>query len=296
MKERVLRFGVERGLSGVLGQPAAEAAVNGAPGVVLLNSGILHHVGPSRLYVRMARRLTLDGHITFRFDYSGIGDSQPRKDSMPFVDSAPVETSAALDLLQKKFGIDEFWLIGLCSGADMAFKVAGLDERVTGMVQLDPYAYRTKGYYVHRYGPKLLSLKAYVHSIKARLRTPEPETPAPTEGEAEAEVDESYTPPEYRRIFPPREQVEEQLRVLIDRRVRMLNIFSDGQLEHINHGAQYARAFPSLNFADLLTVEYFGKAAHTFTDLQDQQDVEELVARWAAEGREQVVKPERAVA
>lgn len=280
MKEKVLRFGVERGLSGILAEPDAAQAVKGAPGVVLLNSGILHHVGPSRLYVRLARRLASDGHVTLRFDFSGIGDSEPRKDALPFVESAPVETAAAMDLLQAKMGIERFWLIGLCSGADMAFKVAGRDERVCGIVQLDPYAYRTRGYYLRRYGPKLLNPMAYVNSFRARRRNA-----AIARERASEEHQETYTAPEYRRIFPPREDVEGQLRVLVDRGVRMLNIFSDGQLEHINHGAQYARAFPGVGFRDLLTVDYVPHASHTFTDLADQARVEDVVARWASNAR-----------
>jgi hypothetical protein len=274
MREKVLRFGVERGLSGVLSEPAEPA--RDAPGVILLNSGILHHVGPSRLYVSLARRLAAEGHVAFRFDFSGIGDSESRKDALPFVESAPAETRAGMDLLQKKFGLDSFLLIGLCSGADMAFKVAGLDERVTGIVQLDPYAYRTPGYYLRRYGPKLLNPVAYVNSIRGRRRNAEI---ARRRGSSEHE--ETYTAPEYRRIFPPREDVEAQLRVLLDRDVRMLNIFSDGQPEHINHGSQYAKAFPSVDFRDLLTVEYVRYAEHTFTDLGDQARVEEWVSRWA---------------
>lgn len=283
MREKVLRFGVERGLSGVLSEP--DEIVPGAPGVVLLNSGILHHVGPSRLYVSLARRLATEGHVSFRFDFSGIGDSESRKDSLPFVESAPAETQAGMDLLQKKFGIERFLLIGLCSGADMAFKVAGLDERVTGIVQLDPYAYRTWGYYLRRYGPKLLNPMAYLASIKGRRRNAQI-----ARERASAEHQETYTAPEYRRIFPPREEVEAQLQKLVARDVRMLNIFSDGQPEHINHAAQYARAFPSVDFGDLLTVEYVRHAAHTFTDLGDQARIEEWVSRWAEVTRPPAVR------
>ena len=283
MREKVLRFGVERGLSGVLSEPDERAP--GAPGVVLLNSGILHHVGPSRIYVHLARRLASEGHVALRFDFSGIGDSESRKDALPFVESAPAETRAAMDLLEKKFGLDHFLLVGLCSGADMAFKVAGLDERVTGIVQLDPYAYRTFGYYVRRYGPKLLNPMAYVASFKGRRRSAEI-----ARKRASSEHQETYTAPEYRRIFPPREQVEEQLQALVARDVRMLNIFSDGQPDHINHAGQYARAFPSVDFRDLLTVEYVRHAEHTFTDLGDQARIEEMVSRWAEATRPPVVR------
>jgi hypothetical protein len=277
MREKVLRFGLDRGLSGVLSEPDVEEAVAGAPGVVLLNSGILHHVGPSRLYVHIARRLARDGHVALRFDFSGIGDSEARRDALPFVESAPLEVREAMNLLEKKHGIDRFVLIGLCSGADMAFKVAGIDPRVIATVQLDSYAYRTFGYYVRRYGPRVFDPRAYVRSFLGRRRNA-----AIARMRASPEYQETYTPPEYRRIFPPRAQVETQLAALVQRRVRMLNVFSDGQTDHINHASQYARAFSTIDFGDLLTVEYVPHAAHTFTDLGDQKRVEEVVARWAA--------------
>lgn len=280
MREKVLRFGVGRGLSGILSEPGPDEAVAGAPAVVFLNSGILHHVGASRLHVRLARRLARDGHICLRFDFSGIGDSEARKDALPFVESAPLETKEAMDLLQQKFGIERFVLFGLCSGADMAFKVAGLDERVVGIVQLDPYAYRTTGYYVRRYGPRLFNPLAYVESFLGRRKNA-----ALRAQRASAEHQETYTAPEYRRIFPPREQVEQQLQVLVGRGVRMLNIFSDGQLEHINHGTQYVKAFPGVAFGDLLRAIYLRWAEHTFTDLHDQRRIEQVVAAWASDQR-----------
>jgi cell division protein FtsW len=75
MREKVLRFGLERGLSGVLAEPEGIEQVAGAPGVVLLNSGILHHVGPSRLYVRIARLVAVAVAMLFiagmRYAYFG---------------------------------------------------------------------------------------------------------------------------------------------------------------------------------------------------------------------------------
>ena len=65
----------------------------------------------------------------------------------------------------------------------------------------------------------------------------------------------------------------------------MLNLFSNDQTDHINHGAQYARAFPGLDFGEYLEVEYFRHASHTFTHLDDQAQVEALVSRWVARFR-----------
>ena len=274
MREKVLKFGSSKGLVGILTEPAPGSPVK--PTVVLLNSGILHHVGASRLYVQVARRLAAAGHAAFRFDFSGIGDSESRKDTLGAADSAVVETREAMDLLAARRNNDQFILFGLCSGADMGFKVAGDDPRVVGLIQLDPFAYRTRGYWVRHYGPKLLRPAPWKNFIEVRYRKWQASrTPAPAEESTE------YVAPEYRRIFPPREQVEAKLRTLVDRGVQLLNIFSDGQPDHINHGAQYARAFPNLDFMGRLRVEYVPFAAHTFTDLNDQARVIATIAEWA---------------
>jgi len=79
MQERVVQFGPDRGLVGILTLPDAGAEVD-APHVVLLNSGIIHRVGSSRLHVDLARALSSVGVAAFRFDLSGIGDSKRRSD------------------------------------------------------------------------------------------------------------------------------------------------------------------------------------------------------------------------
>lgn len=279
IREKVLKFGPTRGLVGVLTEPPPDAAPR-LP-VIFLNSGILHHVGASRLYVRIARKLAEMGHPCFRFDFSGIGDSEPRRDTLAAAESAVVETREAMDLVgARKGGVDRFILIGLCSGADMAFKTAQVDERVVGLVQLDPFAYRTPGYWLRHYGLKLFSAKAWRRFVRVRYqRWQDARAPKPPVSEGEAAT---YVAPEYRRRFPPREQVAEAMRALVGRKVQMLHVFSDEQTEHINHGAQYARAFPDVEFGDSLEVVYVSHAAHTITELGDQNRVIEAIGAWSA--------------
>ena len=49
------------------------------PAIILLNTGVEHHVGPHRLYVPLAREWAARGHLVLRFDLGGIGDSVPRR-------------------------------------------------------------------------------------------------------------------------------------------------------------------------------------------------------------------------
>lgn len=286
MRERAIRFGKSASLVGVLAEPS-HAVDPTLPAVILLNSGILHHVGASRLHVQIARRLADKGHLALRFDFSGIGDSEARKDTLPFVKSAPLEVQEAMDYLATR-GARTFVLIGLCSGADMAFKVAGVDDRVIGLAQMDAFAYRTTGYYVRHYGARLGRLSSWRSFIGRRLRRIAPAA-VPTTPDAERDP-ESETP-EYRRRFPPQAEVERDLRALVERNVRLMFIFSGGQEEHYNHRAQYAASFKGVPFGDLLSVEYIGAADHLFTDLTHQRLVLGMIADWLAGFRHGVTVP-----
>ena len=98
MNERALTFGDERHLVGILTEPApsgrggeeglAEAGGEDLrPGVVFLNSGILHRVGASRIYVKLARRLAAARvpHRYEEFDDTHSGIDYRLDTSLPYL-------------------------------------------------------------------------------------------------------------------------------------------------------------------------------------------------------------------
>lgn len=139
MKEEAQSFGTRVALRGIVTHPQQqEGGDTGArPAIVLLNSGLVHHVGPHRLYVKAARDLARRGHLVMRMDFSGIGDSEKRKDSLRFERAAVEEAREALDFLAKRHGAQRFGLGGLCSGAEIAFRTALEDERVVGAFMIN---------------------------------------------------------------------------------------------------------------------------------------------------------------
>lgn len=277
MRERAIRFGRSTPLIGVLTEPAQPSP--GLPAVLMLNSGILHHVGASRLHVQLARWLSARGYITLRFDLSGIGDSEARKDTLPFEQSAVMETREAMDHLAQQKGVTKFVLFGLCSGADMAFKVALVDDRVAGVVQLDAWAYRTIGYYVRHYGRRARHLGAWTNAARRLVRrVAASQTPAPAAEERGPDLETSA----YRRRFPPRESVAADLRTIAGRGTELLYIFSGDQSEHYNHQTQYRTSFRDVDFGERLRVEYVGEADHLFTRLDHQRWVLTTVEEWIA--------------
>ena len=143
--ETLCRFGEDEHLFGVLTEPATRRAV---PAVILLNAGSIHHVGPSRLYVRIARELAAEGFATLRLDHEGIGDSvrrTPGVENEPYAESAMDDLVSAMALLKQR-GYDRFVVMGLCSGAHTAFHAARQleDEPIECAVLINPWYFYWK--------------------------------------------------------------------------------------------------------------------------------------------------------
>jgi pimeloyl-ACP methyl ester carboxylesterase len=137
MNEATVTFGSSRSLIGIVTDPPAEVTSHFRHGVVLLNPGLVHRVGPGRIYVKIARALAARGFVVFRFDFSGIGDSSVRRDSVPFEKTAIEETRDAIDFLQGTRGIEHVTLLGGCSGAVIALQTAACDALVRQAVLIN---------------------------------------------------------------------------------------------------------------------------------------------------------------
>ena len=133
-------FGPARSLVGVITDPE-DSAVTDRTAVILLNSGLVHRVGPNRLYVNLARQIAAMGITALRFDLSGVGDSRARRDNLPYPECTIQETQEAMNLLAQARGCEHFVLAGICSGAVNSFDVACRDSRVVGAVMVNPLAY-----------------------------------------------------------------------------------------------------------------------------------------------------------
>ncbi len=132
------------GLFGVLHPP--EEPASGKPAVVMFNAGAVHHVGPNRIYVEMARRLAAEGYPCLRFDLEGLGDSVLRgegRENHPYPATATRDARAAFRYLREAHGYDRFVALGLCSGAHTAFHAALEieDEAIEQLVLINPLTF-----------------------------------------------------------------------------------------------------------------------------------------------------------
>jgi alpha-beta hydrolase superfamily lysophospholipase len=144
--ERPLLFGDRRELVGVLTEPNPLPS-RARPALIFLNVGANQHVGPHRMNVELARELGSLGYLTFRMDAAGLGES-PAAPGTPenriYTKDAIADVEAAMALLRETQGAQRFVLVGLCSGAYLAYHTAARNPCVAGQVLLSPYAFEWK--------------------------------------------------------------------------------------------------------------------------------------------------------
>ncbi len=126
VRERTYTISQTPSLFGILTYTERSAAEE-LPFVVLLNAGSVHHIGPNRLYVHLARQLATEGFRCLRMDLCGLGDSVAASSEMEnahYADSSFADIALTLQKLQADFGARRIILLGLCSGAYYAFHSA----------------------------------------------------------------------------------------------------------------------------------------------------------------------------
>lgn len=146
VRETPFFFGEREQMFGVLTEPDAPLRRDG-PVFCFLNVGADHHVGPHRMNVELAREVASLGYLAFRFDVPGLGDSPPPPDgreNMIYSKGQVADLTSAMNALGKARGAERFVLVGVCSGAYLAFHTAVVDARVVGQVLVNSFAFEWK--------------------------------------------------------------------------------------------------------------------------------------------------------
>jgi pimeloyl-ACP methyl ester carboxylesterase len=238
--ESCCRFGAGRRLAGVVTEPAAPARA----GFVLVSAGLTPKFGPFRLYARLARRLAQEGFAVLRFDLGGIGDSGAGDGASPLRERTATEIRAAVEHLSAGRRLDGLVLGGLCSGAEDSFRYAETDARVTGLLLMDPFGYKTWGWRAREWG---------VRAARGALRLLGLVPPAPADG-APALID-------YRHMDHP--EASRILRALVRRGVCLHFVYTGGMRESFNHRGQLRAMFAGIELSGLATLDYFPRLRHT---------------------------------
>ncbi|MFV8835851.1 hydrolase 1, exosortase A system-associated [Aquisalimonas sp.] len=130
---RVLDCGGDR-LPAILHAPES---VHARLGVVVVVGGPQYRVGSHRQFLLLARHLAAQGIPVLRFDYRGMGDAEG--EYRGFEHAGPDVTVAVDELTAAYPDLDGVVLWGLCDAACVAIRHAPDDDRVTGVVLLNPW-------------------------------------------------------------------------------------------------------------------------------------------------------------
>lgn len=120
-------------LSGIVHEPAGTGR---SIGIILLNGWGGYHIGPHRIYVKTSRALVAQGFHVLRFDFRGTGDSEGSLANVTEADvNAFVNNSrAAIDFMRQRYQLKHWYLLGLCTGGEIAAIYASSSNVVHGLI------------------------------------------------------------------------------------------------------------------------------------------------------------------
>lgn len=268
MTEKIFCFGPGSGLVGIVSDPEPALEMQDRPAVLLWNVGINHRVGPFRVSVDLARRLAAHGFTALRFDVSGLGDSEVRKDALNEFERAAQDVREAMDALESRRGIRRFILVGFCSSVDAAHVVAVSDPRVAGVVYIEGYLWRTPGYYL-RYPLRILSRARWQRMLTLRF----PKLfgmPDLKEGREQV----------YLRDYPSVEKFRRDVRDLVVRGVKLLFIYNGGDND-FTHRGQFFEMLGGNDLVGKVQVKFYQDADHTYYLVRDRERLIAELSEWA---------------
>ena len=275
MGEEVLLLGPNRSSVGVF-TPASD--VDGKPSelaAICITAGLLHHVGPHRLHVLLARELSKRGVATLRFDLSGIGDSAVRIDDVPAPEVPVREINDAIAELESR-GIKRVVLFGICSGAVHAAKAAITNSKVAGVILVNPGAddgnveaqpqLAAQIYLKH----SVRNLKSWKNLLTGKIKYRQLIT-------ALAQTVVNRIKGAGKKVFSMEEELQKGLQPFMERGVSMLMVLSDrhAQLYELNRNA-YER-LQSTSFETLVYVD----SDHLFCTLAVQRELIGRICQWS---------------
>lgn len=266
MREEAISFGTDYHMIGIYGR--SDHVDMQRPTILIWNAGLSHRIGPQRHWVELARLCQDDGFDVFRFDLTGLGDSEPRRGAMDQEEREVQDIRAAMDYVERKTGQSRFIVIGLCSGAANAHPAAVKDERIVGMVMIDGYGYPTERFFWHYYRTRLFSWQSWQRFAKRK-----------TEEIFKTKEDrESFF-----RSFPPREKMAAEIQALVHRGVEMFYLYTGGVPDYFNYREQFYDMFPEVTFGSQLRLEYHADADHLFTALDTKERYFRSIREWLAD-------------
>jgi len=271
MRNIACEFGEGKRLKGVLSWPTENRREKIA--VVLVSAGFTSKVGPYSVYAELARFLAAMGIATLRFDLGGIGISQTLNPGRTLNARTKHDIQDALRFLQESYGIERFVTGGLCSGAEDAFRYAEDDVRVTGVLLIDPHAYRTRMWsIVNIFSRRFLNRATYKALRIFRMVDVVNDISSTSDGEG---LEASLINYRYMSV----QEATRILRTLLERQVHLHYVYTGGRTETFNHKRQIYGMFNDVGLGSLLTLDYLPHIEHTQVFEEDRNELVAVISK-----------------
>ena len=274
LTEEPLQFGEGGRLFGILTLPSVPPCnAQALPVFVFLNAGLLNRVGPYRLYVRLVRNLAQMGFSSLRVDLAGRGDS-PERFGLTNQQSVAADYEEIVGVLESRLGRLRLVLGGLCSAADNAIRLARADQRVIGMLLLDPVCSLDDGFRARAVIMNYTNPARYLVWLKRRLNLL---ATLPGENWNDSEMIDPLT----LRDAPTGEQLRAAFEAICERRGRVLSVFTQYATQYYNQLGQLGRTLDVVGYQRFCTEIFWPQMAHTYTlELHRRRLIEEI-KNWA---------------
>jgi hypothetical protein len=268
MHETGIQFGPSRRLIGVLNDASGAATKASKLGLVLLNAGLVHRVGPHRINVKIARLAASHGVPSLRFDLSGRGDSGPGELDKDFHAQAVSDLRQAMSEIDSRLGPREYMVFGICSGADDGYDAALEDSRISSLVMFDPYVFPTLRWQIRL---NLARLRKFGLSGGMRLLL---ERKGARSGAEEPALRN------FGREVPPVARFAAGLRALSDRQVDVRLIYSGSAVDRRDFEDQRKLLMDRHGLNGKLSLEFIPEIDHIVTSILAQKLLLERFNDW----------------
>ncbi|TQV74611.1 hypothetical protein FLL45_06505 [Aliikangiella marina] len=277
--ENVITFGESHNLVGILTPAEAPGDSDNftceRPVVVILNAGLVNRAGPFRMSTELARELAKQGFHAFRFDLSGIGDSNLQINDAKNINQQYLnDIGHALDAIESKLSTNKFIVLGLCNGADLAHQASVLYEKIIGYVSLDGYGYKNFNAHMQRFVPIVTRPRRLTQAISRKLRR----LFSSKQAKYESRMEQDFT-----WKLPAKSSYIEDMQSMYKKGLHQLLIFTGAVRGYYSYEKQFDDVFGHYDFSKNVEVTYFETADHTYLILAHRKLLFERIILWLNE-------------
>lgn len=272
INEEVFRYGESNRGFGMMTMPENAQA---APVVVLFNAGLTYREGPYRLNVLLARELAKAGYIAVRVDLSGKGDT-PERQGLTNRESVAKDWDHIKERIKTRYPDSKLLLMGLCSGADNAIKIAAESPAIKGLILLDPVVPADREYYKRVVIDGISNPYNWIRSPKILLRYVE-KIFRKILKKTNDEID--------LRDLPTLDETSQAFKNLVSLNGRVLSVFTHSAAKYYNKQGQMVMSLEIDGLSELAEEEYWPWMRHLYVAQLHRDDLVARVKEWAVKHR-----------